>query len=49
MGGLPASRAHRRFRVAVVLLLLLEASPAVARDNGQWFKLPGYLRQWFQK
>lgn len=35
--------------VAVFLLLLLGASPAVARDNGQWVNQPIHLRQWFQK
>jgi hypothetical protein len=32
-----------------VLLLLLTAAPAAARDNGQWGDQPAYLRQWFQK
>jgi hypothetical protein len=35
--------------VAVFLLLLFAASPAAARDNGQWADHPAYLRQWFQK
>jgi hypothetical protein len=43
-----ASNSEEAFVIRIVIVLMLLALPAAARDLGQWGDQPRFVRQWFQ-
>jgi hypothetical protein len=48
-GGKPDERPEEANMRGIIFVLLLLASPAPARDFGQWENQPPHVRAWFQK